>query len=182
MFWNQINESNAWLLKITPNLSEAIKEKAVSNSAKGFNEVRSHIKSVCLVNVLQLANENKCNQDPSTSEISTMATDAYFITFKLFFKTISTWFEPTNPQVVALVTTSFQIKYLAVVNQTSLQTGLTSVNVSGQTVQRKWHGNSLSPAVCRPTTASHSPSSGSSARRSSRGSGDGSKPRCSVCW
>lgn len=39
----RFNELGRHEITVTPHLSEAVKPEVVSNSAKGFNEVRSHI-------------------------------------------------------------------------------------------------------------------------------------------
>lgn len=87
------NDHGQQEITVTPHLSESIKQKAVSNAAKSFNEVRSHIK-IGMLNKISFILPMK------TSVIGGPA--GYGSVFKyldfFFFCFNYTWFEPKQPQ------------------------------------------------------------------------------------
>lgn len=152
----RFNERGRHDITVTSHLREAVKQKAVSNCAKGFNEVRSHINSGMLSKI-------SSGTPAKTSVIGGLAPFEIFITvIEVYFlkKTL-----PTPALTPAILQRheqrwhwwehNYKSNPLAPASQISPQTGLTSVNAFTQTVQRKWHGNSLQSAAQQQHLARH---------------------------
>lgn len=92
------NDHGRHEITVTPHLSEAIKQRVVSNSAKAFNEVRSHIKFGMLSKIsFNLPMKTSVIGVPCSSEISIMVMVEHFKS-SIFLNLNYTWFETRNPQ------------------------------------------------------------------------------------
>ena len=93
------NDHGQQEITVTPHLTEAIKQKVISNSAKGFNEVRSHIKIGMLSKIsFNLPMKTSVNGGPAVQKYPlwlwwlTEILDFFSLCFNF------TWFERKQPQ------------------------------------------------------------------------------------